>query len=213
MSEMYFEAQPTSAFVPMEYEVDYMGKRLSFHSASGVFSKGGLDRGTKVLLDAIVDRFGEIGRGKSGALLDLGCGIGTLGIVLKRLYPDLTLTLADCNERALALAKQNVEVNRLGKNEVLRSDAWSELGGRVFDYVVTNPPIRAGKAVVQAFFTGAQVQLREGGELICVLSKQQGADSAKRFLKTLFGNCETIWRDKGFHVLVCRKRSKSVETE
>lgn len=203
MSEMYFAAQPESAYVPFEFQLEYAGKPLRFHSASGVFSKSEADTGSLALLDACRKVFGPIGHGPQGDVLDLGCGIGLIGIVFKRIYPDFKLVLADCNQRALALAKENCRTNGIGYTEIVETDAWSAFEGRAFDLVLTNPPIRAGKFVVYDFFRGAAEHLRPGGRLICVVNKHQGADSARKELKRLFDHCETVHRDKGFHVFCC----------
>ena len=205
MNDMYFTPEPTSEAKARQYELLYAGKSFVFHSSTGVFSKNGPDRGSLVLLDGCRRHFGPIGHGLSGNLLDLGCGIGLIGVVLKRLYPDLRLVMADCNRRALELARENCAENRIGYTEILASDAWEGLEGRTFDFVVSNPPIRAGKTTVYAFFAGAARQLRPGGQLLTVISKNQGADSARKELLRLFGNVETIHRAKAFHVLLCEK--------
>ena len=201
---MYFDREPEVDFVPYEIHFDYGGKAFRLRSASGVFSKRELDTGSRVLLDACCRLLGPPGHGPAGALLDLGCGIGTLGIVLKRLYPDLELSLADCNRRALDLARENCRDQGLGYVRLHESDAWKGLEGQRYRYVVTNPPIRAGKAVVQDFFRGARAQLEPGGYLLAVVSKHQGAASARRYLTELFGEVEVLGREKGFHVFACR---------
>ena len=75
-----------------------------------------------------------------------------------------------------------------------------------FNYVLTNPPIRAGKATVHQFFDGAYKVLENDGVLLVVISKSHGAPSAKVYLENLFGNCEILKRNKGFYIL------KSVKT-
>ena len=48
--------------------------------------------------------------------------------------------------------------------EVLESDGFAALTGRRFDWVVTNPPIRAGKQVIYGMFAQAAEALLEGTE-------------------------------------------------
>ncbi|RNM38316.1 class I SAM-dependent methyltransferase, partial [Staphylococcus aureus] len=48
-----------------------------------------------------------------------------------------------------------------------------------FDYVLTNPPIRAGKEVVHRIFEEAYQQLNSQGELYVVIQKKQGMPSTK----------------------------------
>ena len=85
----------------------------------------------------------------------------------------------------------------------------SALAGRVFDAVVTNPPIRAGKQVIYRMFADAARSLRTGGALYLVIRKQQGAESCVKYLKTLFGSVERLDREAGFWVL---KASEPMDT-
>ncbi len=201
----YFDQEPDVAADERLVTFSYADKEFVFHSSAGVFSKNHLDDGSRALLDGVRKFFTEQMISPEGSLLDLGCGYGVIGIVLKRLYPKLTLVLADINERAVALAKSNTRENRIGYTEVLQSDGWRGLQGRSFDWVVTNPPIRAGKKTVYAFFAGAADQLNTGGRFFTVVAKHQGADSAKKELQRLFGHCEVVSRSKGFHVLMAQK--------
>ena len=73
----------------------------TFISDDGVFSKDTLDFGSRVLLECLVPRTLE------GELLDLGCGIGYIGILLKKYHPELKVSMVDINETAVQLAKEN----------------------------------------------------------------------------------------------------------
>ena len=114
--------------------------------------------------------------------------------------------MCDVNERAVQLSNKNIRANRLHNAQAVVSDAFSALEGE-FDHVVTNPPIRAGKQVIYAMFDEAYRRLTPGGTLTIVIRKQQGAPSAQKHLLELFGNCETIARGGGYHVLQSRKET------
>lgn len=200
----YFDSNPEIAADERLVAFTYAEKDFRFHSSAGVFSKNHLDEGSLALLDGVVKVFSTFAE-HEGTLLDLGCGYGVLGIVIKRLYPKLTLVLADVNQRALALAKENTRENRIGYTEIVEVDGWAGLEERLFDFVLTNPPIRAGKKTVFAFFAGAAEQLSPGGLFFTVVSKHQGADSARKELLRLFGNCDVVHRSKGFHVFCCKR--------
>lgn len=81
--------------------------RASFETDAGVFSKGELDEGTRVLLEALPPLHGRA--------LDLGCGWGAVGVLLGKKYPDVSLLMADVNERAVALAAKNLGPKRREK--------------------------------------------------------------------------------------------------
>ena len=108
-----------------------------------------------------------------------------------------------CRGRLLALARRNVADNGM-QAAALLSDGFAAIEGE-FDAVITNPPIRAGKAVIYKMFEDAKAHLREGGALYLVIRKQQGAPSALKFLKTLYADAEVIARDGGYWIIRCAR--------
>ncbi|MBQ9730592.1 MAG: class I SAM-dependent methyltransferase [Bacilli bacterium] len=170
-------------------------------SDNGVFSKSELDDGTRTLIET------SFNHGLSGKVLDLGCAIGTVGLVLKSLLNDLQVTMVDVQHNAVELAKENIKRLKLDGIEAYESDVVESVQ-TTFDYVLTNPPIRAGKAVVHQFFDGAYKVLKSNGVLLVVIRKSHGAPSAKVYLENFFGNCEILRRNKGFYIL---KSIKSCE--
>jgi 16S rRNA (guanine1207-N2)-methyltransferase len=197
MTDHYFSASPQSEHQPFRFETRYRGHTLLFETDSGVFSRSGLDQGTEVLLEALpVHLYGRV--------LDMGCGYGALGLNIAKAFPECSLTMADINERAVALAAENAKRNGLTA-ETLQSDGFGALTGRKFDQIATNPPIRAGKKVIYRMFSDAAHALDKDGAAYIVIRKQQGAPSAKEYLQTLFGNVETIRRSAGYHVFRCLK--------
>lgn len=134
-----------------------------------------------------------------GKVLDLGCGYGPIGIVIKTLFPDVEMTSCDINPRAVELTKINAGKNHVTL-EALQSDGFTNIND-MFDIVITNPPIRAGKAVIYKMFDDAYAHLKDSGCLYVVIRKAQGAESAIKKLKDTFGNCEIINRKSGYWVL------------
>ncbi|MBQ6730851.1 MAG: methyltransferase, partial [Bacilli bacterium] len=63
-----------------------------------------------------------------------------------------------------------------------------------------NPPIRAGKKVTYAMYEGAKQYLIDGGSLYIVIRKAQGADSASKYIESIFGNIKLLDRHKGYHI-------------
>ena len=55
MSNMYYEREPQSESREIACVFSYKGNRLAFQTDAGVFSKGELDQGTRLLLDALPD--------------------------------------------------------------------------------------------------------------------------------------------------------------
>ncbi len=193
MNDHYYTRVPQSASRPAECTFTYRGVQLSFQTDSGVFSRGEVDAGTKLLLETLPEQM-------TGEILDLGCGWGVIGISIARAWPETRVTLADVNTRALELSRENAKRNRA---EVVcaESDGLSAFAGKTFDTVITNPPIRAGKQAIYKMFADAAKHLTPDGSLYLVIRKQQGAESCIRFLQTVYTNVEKLNRSGGFWVL------------
>ena len=197
MNDHYYTRNPASESRPVDCEYVYRGIPLTFRTDAGVFSKGEVDDGTDLLLKSLPEEM-------TGDILDLGCGWGVIGICVARRWPDTRVTMADVNLRALELARGNAERNR-AEVRCLESDGMEALKGSLFDVVITNPPIRAGKQVIYRMFADAEECLRPGGSLILVIRKQQGAESCLRYLQTLFPKVEKTAKSGGFGVLTATK--------
>lgn len=191
----YFVNDDNVASKPRKVVYSINGVDFSFESDNGVFSKNDLDKGSELLIETLL----PIDLGKS--LLDLGCGIGVIGLTLAYFHPGLNVCLSDVNTRALSLCDANANTLRLSqKVTVLQSDIYTKVEGK-FDSIVSNPPIRAGKKVTYEIYKGALEHLNNGGSLYIVIRKQQGALSVKSYLEQLFGNVTVLAREKGYFIL------------
>ena len=191
MPDHYYTEIPSSAHDERRVALRALGNELTFITDAGVFSRDGLDRGTEVLLEALP--------ALSGRVLDLGCGWGAVGVALGKRWPGLEIVMTDINSRAVGLARRNLTENGV-KATVVQGDGFAAVEGK-FDAIVTNPPIRAGKAVIYGLFAQARDHLKPGGALYVVIRKQQGAPSALKYLKEIYAQAETVDRGSGFHVL------------
>lgn len=167
------------------------------YTDNGVFSKGRFDYGTKVLLENI--NINNL----CGKVLDLGCGIGVVGIILGTINKDISIDMIDVNERALELAKENILLNKVKAN-VFISNVYDKVTSK-YDCIITNPPIRAGKNVVRKFLLEAEDYLNDEGILYFVMRKDHGVKSMIKELEDIY-NVKIIDRDKGFYVIRCNKK-------
>ena len=141
----YFDNVEGLAHQDITYQFELLGERYSFQSDAGVFSKDGLDDGTRLLLETIAKT--DLGTN----ILDLGCGVGPIGLILAHTDPSRHVVLADVNDRALECAKKNaVNLGVSDQVELVHSDVYNNLTTSSFSTIVTNPPIRAGKKVTYA---------------------------------------------------------------
>lgn len=194
MTQHYYTQNPEVEHDLRQVIFEVLGLRLNCTTDAGVFSRDGLDMGTRILLEALPELHGRI--------LDLGCGWGPVGTALGKRYPGAQIVLTDVNSRATELAARNLAANGVTNAAVVQGDGFAAVEGG-FDAIVLNPPIRAGKAVIYALFAEAAKHLRADGALYIVIRKQQGAESAQKYLSSIYADVERIAREKGYWVLRC----------
>ena len=176
---------------------NFDNKDFSIYSDNGVFSKDRFDYGTRVLLNSVdVDKL-------FGNVLDLGCGLGVVGIILGTFNKGINIDMVDINERAIDLAKNNLVLNNVKAN-VFVSDIYSNIDNK-YDFIITNPPIRAGKNVIRGFLLGSYDYLKDDGILYFVMRKDHGVKSMIKELSVKF-NTSIVNKDKGFYVVLCTKK-------
>ena len=200
----YFQEDPNLASKERRLALDIDGKHLEFISDNGVFSKDKIDEGTMAFLKVLVPLR------LSGKILDLGCGYGPIGLTIAITSPDARVDLADINSRAVALCERNAKNLGLSQRVTcLQSDIYEKIEGP-YDSIVVNPPIRAGKIVTYAMYEGAKQNLIDGGSLFIVIRKAQGAESAARYIESLFGNVQLLKKHKGYHIYQAVKMDKQI---
>lgn len=193
VTDHYYSQTPSSAREPRTFRVKVRGQEVSLKSDAGVFSKAGLDFGTRVLIEAVT-------LPERGIIIDLGSGYGPVAAILARVYLETSWWLLDVNPRAVELARENTAF-AADRTHVIQSDGFAAVPDMVADAVLLNPPIRAGKKVVYSLFEQSRDHLVSGGCLWIVIQKKQGAPSAKERLEQLFSNVETVERDAGYHII------------
>ncbi|MCP3781536.1 class I SAM-dependent methyltransferase [Paenibacillus sp. MZ03-122A] len=198
MADHYYSKRPEMAHERRSLETVLRGRSYRFVSDSGVFSKQGIDYGSRVLIEAMQ-------LPAQASVLDVGCGYGPIGLTAAALVPEGHVTMVDINERAVQLAIENAERNGVKNVTIKQSDLFAEVKNERFDVILTNPPIRAGKETVHTIFELAYEHLNEGGALWVVIQKKQGAPSASAKIESLFGNVEEVTKDKGYRILKAEK--------
>ncbi|MDY5221619.1 MAG: class I SAM-dependent methyltransferase [Eubacteriales bacterium] len=204
MTQHYYTQNPEVEHDLRQVIFEVLGLRLNCTTDAGVFSRDGLDMGTRILLEALPELHGRI--------LDLGCGWGPVGTALGKRYPGAQIVLTDVNSRATELAARNLAANGVTNAAVVQGDGFAAVEGG-FDAIVLNPPIRAGKAVIYALFAEAAKHLRADGALYIVIRKQQGAESAQKHLSSIYADVERIAREKGYWVLRCARPEEQHEAQ
>lgn len=189
--EHYFDNNPSSKSEDFIIKTNINKKDYIFHSDNGVFSKNKLDYGTKLLLENLP--LVNIG----GKVLDLGCGYGPIGIFLLK-NTNSEVHMVDINNRALNLAKRNCIKNKVDA-KIYQSDGYSNIKDK-FDFIITNPPIRAGNKVLYKILLSAKDYLNTNGQLWLVVRKKQGAKKIFENLSEEY-KTEIVKKSKGYYVI------------
>ncbi len=194
MSEHYFTERPSSELVVKEVRMLARGHAFAFRTASGVFSFGRVDAGSLLLAESAAVK-------PHDAVLDLGCGWGLVGIVIRRAFPSAAVTLTDVNERALKLAAQNAKRNKAAV-AILQGSLYEPVKGTQFDAILINPPMKAGRELCYQMIEEAKAHLTPGGTLQLVAMHNRGGRMLEKKMKEVFGNVGTVAKKGGFRVYV-----------
>jgi len=196
-AEHYFAAKPKSKPRLRVIQTCLRGRYFEFLTASGVFSKNRIDLGTRLLIESMI-------LPEQGAILDLGCGYGAVGIVAAALNPYLKVYMVDINERAIWLAKQNAKRNHVKNVNVKRGFLYTPVKTLKFNSILTNPPVSAGLKTVNQMINNAPTHMKQNGTFqIVVKSKIAG----KRFTNTLketFNNVQILARKSGYRAFIAK---------
>ncbi len=192
----YFENDVSLTSHLRKISLRLFDREFSFYTDNGVFSKTPIDYGSKLLLESLP--LSSI----TGDILDVGCGYGTLGIVLERVLHH-PVTMVDVNRRAVHLTRRNIKENHCELAEVLVSDGYEKIAKK-YQTIITNPPIRAGKEVVYRILIGAKDYLEKDGNLFFVIRKEQGAKSTISELEKYY-DITVLERKKGFFIIWAKK--------
>ena len=173
------------------FNISVNGNSFTFNTDNGVFSKGELDYGTSLLIQNVLKK------SLTGDILDLGCGYGAIGIIISKIT-NTNVTMSDINKRALHLTKMNAKKNGVSVN-VIESDGYQNIEG-MFDYIISNPPIRVGKKKLYELILDSKKHLKENGKLVIVIRKEQGALSLIKDMSKYY-NIEILDKSKGFMII------------
>lgn len=198
-TEHYFSEKPKSPAHFGLVHTSLRGRSFEFTTASSVFSTKRVDPGTRILIENMV-------LPQQGWVHDVGCGYGAVGIAAAKFNPTLRVVLTDINRRAVLLARQNAQKNRVINVEVRHGSLYEPVQGVSFKAVLSNPPVSAGMQIVQAIIQGAPSVLESGGTLQMVVRSKIGKKILPEVFTEAFGNVEVLAIESGYRVLFAKKQ-------
>lgn len=164
-------------------------------SYPGVFARGELDEGTKMLLEVMpTAKPGE-------RVLDFACGLGVIAAEVLKRQPEAIVHMSEADAIALEAARQNVP-----KAHAHLSDAWHHCQLDALELIVSNPPIHRGKSedyeALLALIEGASARQRAGGQLWMVVQRQV---PVAPLLEARYGQVDVVKQDGRFRVWCASK--------
>ncbi|MFX1366806.1 MAG: class I SAM-dependent methyltransferase [Promethearchaeota archaeon] len=175
-----------------------------FKTITGVFSFNKLDLGTKVFIENMYIPT------ESRTLLDLGCGYGSIGIVLSYESPQSSVYLIDINKRAIWCARENIRLNLKDKMKniyVLSGNYFEPIKNKnlKFDGIYMNPPLRQGRKEFLKLIGEILRYLNRNGYFQFVIKKKMGASYILDYFKDTFPdeNIEILCKRSGYWVFKC----------
>jgi 16S rRNA (guanine1207-N2)-methyltransferase len=143
---------------------------------------------------------------ETGAVLDVGCGYGAVGIVTAASNARLRVVMTDVNMRAVRLARQNVKINKVNNAEVRCGYLYEPVKDLTFKCVLSNPPVSAGMETVKAIITEAPKVMAHKATFQMVIRSKIGAKTLPSVFNETFGNCAVLARESGYRVLIAEKQ-------
>jgi 16S rRNA (guanine1207-N2)-methyltransferase len=179
----------------MSYKYIINEKTLQFITHKDLFSPNSADEGTLAMLS-------KVNVSCDDKILDLGCGYGFVGIVLKTENNDAVIHSVDKDPLAIEYVNKNIEINNLDL-KVWLSDGFENVTDRNYTIILTNPPYHTDFSVAKGFIENAFNHLVIGGYMIMVVKRLLWY---KNKLSSVFGGVE-VNEINDYYVLISQKRS------
>ncbi|MBI2659926.1 class I SAM-dependent methyltransferase [Candidatus Woesearchaeota archaeon] len=180
--EHYYSKEQKSPLDLKKISQRIRGTNFEFCTASGIFSKDRVDKGTLILAENMIVN-------KNNKVLDIGCGIGILGIAAAKIF-NADVAMTDINKRAVMLAKKNAKLNNVNAGI---------FQGNLYEKTTGNPQT-AGKELCFRLIEESKSHLKANGSLQLVARHNKGGASLSKKMEQVFGNVKVIAKKSGYSV-------------
>ena len=184
------------------YQVNIKDISLSFHTEQDVFSPSGADRGTLAMLS-------QVEFNKEDRVLDLGCGVGIVGILAAKLCGEEQITMCDISDKAIELSRINAELNQVSGVNIIKSNGLDDIEESEFTKILSNPPYHVDFSVPKNFIEKGYKKLAVDGVMYMVTKRK---DWYKNKLISVFGGVK-IQEIDGYYVFTARKTAIRKKTK
>lgn len=154
------------------------GPKLDFISYPGCFCHRRLDEGGLSLAEVVSKELSEKNQDKPIQLIDMGCGCGLVGFLIKSVLPSVELTMVDSHTRAIEATIENSKNLSMDVRSVLSDNGVND--NAVFDVFVGNPPYYSDYRIADVFLQTAKNSLKDGGVCYTVCKAVEGLEAVHR---------------------------------
>lgn len=180
------------------------GEKLMFTSYPGCFCHRRLDEGGLALAEVISRDLTSSPSSQfplPTSLLDMGCGCGLVGFLVKSVVKDLSLVMVDSHSRAVEAANINAANFNMTAEIILADNGTPARMDGTFDVFAGNPPYYSDYRIAEVFLETAKRALKPGGVCYTVVKNDAGLRPVQ---ERYFPNVEVI-RRRGYCVLKSQK--------
>ena len=173
--------------------LEYITNRVSFYSKEFYVDEGALipRPETELLIDEVLKR---IDQETTQTFVEVGVGSGIISIMLALHLPNAKFIAVDISEKALAVAKKNIEKFDLLDRIELRQGSLLDQVDESIDYLVSNPPYIAHDAELENNLSYEPQNALFGGEIGDEIIQKLLDEVLKRKIK--FFSCEMGYDQK-----------------
>jgi release factor glutamine methyltransferase len=138
---------------------------------------------TELLLEKVLGLAAELPHlGGNLRIADVGAGSGAIAVVLARHLPHAEVTATDLSEAALAVARENAEINGVSARiRFLNGDLLAPVAAEQFDCIVSNPPY-----VPESDRASLSVEVRDHEPAIALFAGDDGLAVYRRLIPAAF---------------------------
>ena len=151
---------PIDIYVNKSVPLKFKGQEMSFELSHALFSSFDIDAGSRLLLKLVAK---NVEPERVASILDVGSGVGVLGVACARGYPGARVRMRDRDALACAFSERNARRNKVRGAAVDWALFLDGLGSERFDLALCNVPAKAGPPVIDRFLRDLPGVLNDSG--------------------------------------------------
>lgn len=144
---------------------------------------------TEILIDISIEELKNI---NNPLILDVGTGSGCIAITIALEIPSSTIIAIDIDERAISVAKNNIEKHEVKNIEFVVTDIFHEKINKKADMLISNPPYIAKEEV-----SGLMKEVKDYEPLVALTDNNDGLKFYRRFAEIM----PSILKDNGMAIM------------